>query len=469
VIALDDALEMEQIGNKLHILVIEEDEATRSACVEIATRKGFLAEGLAEATDARQLLHNRTVDLLLMKLKRDRHEDLRLLEQVKALKPEAIVIVMTSDATILSAVEVMRSGATDFLAKPFFLEQLEAALDRAIEQRRMRSSNNRVGPNQEVDRLYRMLEKLAQSRHAALIVGESGTGKETVARAIHERSEFASQPFLIVECSARAPEQIEYELFGCMEAAFWDPLRKPSGVLASAKHGAVFLDEIGQLTPGLQSKLLHVLQEKEIPAAGTTPAIPFHARVLAASSTDLSAAVTRGTFRKDLYYRLNVVTLRIPPLRERRNDIPLLAKHFLERMSRETGQNYTLSEDALRSMLTYDWPNNIRELENMIERACTVTEGPHIQIGDLPTLVQTHELTLRREKSAQMQKILPKMIGSTSLPRMASLAELEKEAILRAVKQVKGDKMLAAELLGIGKTTMYRKLKEYESDKAVSV
>lgn len=463
-------MEMEHSQKKLRVLVIERDEPTRSACMEIATRKGFWAEGVSDGGGAQELLHGYTPDLVLMDLEPNRVEDLQVLEEIKTVSPKTAIIAMSTAATIPFSVETMYRGATDVLAKPFLMEQLEMALDQALQQGRTRSFTNLVAPNQEMDALNRMLAKVAQTRHPALIVGESGTGKETVARTIHEQSEFASHPFLTVECSALPPGQIEQELFGCIDGTLSGSLSSTSGVLVAAKHGTVFLDEIGHLTPDLQAKLMRVLQEKEIRAADSIHrVIPFQARLLAASSIDLSGAVTKGAFRKDLYYRLNVVTLRIPPLRERPSDIPQLAAHFLEHMSRETGQHYTLSEEAMCSMQTYDWPNNIRELKNMIERACTLADGPLIQIIDLPTLMRTRELELRREKSSQMQKTLPEAIQPVSPLKMKSLAELEKEAILTTVEQVNGDKLLAAQLLGIGKTTMYRKLKEYGAEKAISV
>jgi DNA-binding NtrC family response regulator len=439
-------------------------------------RRGFAAKGLPEAADAQELLRTHPVDLLLLELKASRREGLQLLQEVKTLKPETAVIVMTASATIGSAVEAMRTGATDYLTKPFLMEELGSVLERAAHQRqvsgasrtlreRLRSSGgagNLVGRSDEMDKLYRIMSKVAQSHHPALIVGESGTGKEMVARTLHGQSESAAQPFLIVDCGAFAPELIEHELFGYVKGAFPGALRNVPGVLASAERGTVFLDEVGQLTPELQGKLLRVLQEKEIRPAGATHRIPLHARILAASSVDLSAAVTKGTFRKDLYYRLNVVTLRIPPLRDRRSDIPLLAMHFLDRMARENGQIYTLSDDALRSLMAYDWPNNVRELETAVERACTMASGPVIHIADLPAHLQSQELELRRNAAAQAERASEAVLQSApAMPRVTPLAELEKQAILTTIKQLKGDKLLAARLLGIGKTTLYRKLKEY--------
>ena len=462
-------------GNRLHVVVIEEDAAMRSACVEIAMQRGFSAEGLADAADAQQLLRSHTVDLLLLELKTSRREGLQLLDEVKALKPDTAVIVMTASASIGSAVEAMRTGATDYLTKPFLMEELGTVLERAAQRRqangasrtlreRLRSAGgvgNLVGRSQEMDKLYRILAKVAQSHHPALIMGESGAGKEMVARAIHSQGEAASQPFLTVDCGAFAPELIEHELFGYVKGAFPGATRNAPGLLASAERGTVFLDEIGQLTPELQGKLLRVLQEKEIRPAGATHRIPLHARILAATSIDLAAAVAKGMFRKDLYYRLNVVNLRIPPLRERRSDIPLLAAHFLERMGRESGESYTLSDDALRGMMDYDWPNNVRELEGAIERACTMASGPVIHMGDLPTQVQNHELELRRGAAQVQHAGLAIPVHTGALPKVTPLAEMEKQAILDTIRQLKGDKLLAARLLGIGKTTLYRKLKEY--------
>lgn len=450
---------VEDNGNKLHVLVVEEDDATRSACVEIANQRGFAADGLPEADDAQQLLLSHTVDLLLLELKASRQEDLQLLSEVKALKPETAIIVMTAAPSIPSAVEAVRRGATAYIAKPFTVEQLEAALRQAAQQRGTKDACNLVGQSPEMDKLYRMLTKVAQSHHSALIVGESGTGKETMARTIHAQSAFSSEPFLTVDCGALAPELIERELFGYVKGAFPSAVGNMPGLLATAGRGTVLLKEVAQLTPELQSKLLRALHEKEVRPAGAAHRIPFHARILAASSVDLAAAVTKGTFRKDLYYRLNVVTLRIPPLRERRSDIPLLARHFMERISLENGQNYRLSDDTLHSMLHYDWPNNIRELENVIERGCAMSVGPVIYIADLPTQIQNHELGLRRE--AHTQRIQTQVRPDHAVASVISLADIEKQAIVGAIRRLKGDKLLAASLLGIGKTTLYRKLKEY--------
>jgi DNA-binding NtrC family response regulator len=430
----------------------------RSACIEIATRCGFSADGVSEIADLQQLLRNQNVDLLLVELEANR-ECLQFLEEIRALTPDLPIIMMTAAATIPSAVEAMRSGAVDVLVKPFSVKDLETALDQAILPKRIGQAAPMVGRSQKMDKLYRILANLAQRRHPALIVGESGTGKEMIARMVHAQSEFALGPFFSVDCNT-SPHQIERELFGSPQNALPGALQGALGVLASAARGTVFLDEVGQLSIELQCKLLKALQEREITPWGATRSIPLHARVLAASSVDLAAAVTKGLFRKDLYYRLNVVTLQIPPLRERLNDIPLLAAQFLDRRSRQTGQKYTLSAEALRSMMRYDWPNNVRELENTIEHACTMATGPVIHIGDLPTHQQKHELQLRREELSILRRPQAS-VRLTSRLEVTPLAELEKQAILNTITRLNGDKLLAAHMLGIGKTTLYRKLKVY--------
>jgi two-component system response regulator HydG len=282
-----------------------------------------------------------------------------------------------------------------------------------------------------------------------LILGESGTGKELVARSIHFSGPYRDKPFIPVDCGSLVPTLIESELFGYVKGAFTGAVQSKEGLLAIAEGGTVFLDEVGELPIDLQAKLLRAIQEKEIRPVGGTKQIPINVRILAATNRDLEQAVAQGTFRRDLYFRLNVLSLRIPPLRERRQDIPLLVAHFLERQERTSGQQRTLADDALKVMLGYDWPGNVRELENCLERACAFTTGPIIHVRDLPTDIHSAP-------------------GSTGLaldgkPKIIPMVELEKLTILNAITQLNGDKLMAARLLGIGKTTLYRKLKEYAS------
>jgi len=464
----------------LHVLVVDDDAAVRQTCCTIAEGMGCAVVGAGTITQARRILKLRKVDVVLLDLKLPDGGGLALLEQVNSLYPETAVVVMTAFATVSSAVEAMRIGARDYLTKPFALEELTTVLERAshrvqfdCESRQLRErlraqedTNGLVGKSPEMEKLYRILSKVAFSTHPVLILGESGTGKELVARAIHFNGPNAKKPFLPVDCGSLVPSLIESELFGHVKGAFTGADRMKEGLLSSAEGGTVFLDEIGELPLDLQAKLLRALQEKEVRPVGATQSKPFSARVLAATNRDLAGMVEQGKFRKDLFFRLNVVNLRIPPLRERRGDIPLLAMHFLERMERQTGVERTLSDDSLRLMADYDWPGNVRELENAIERACALSSGPILHLGDMPTQLQDLKMHLASEAASEAI-LAEKEIGSEAAGHQGgggeilSIAELEKQAILNTIKQLNGDKLLAAKLLGIGKTTLYRKLKEY--------
>jgi len=301
-----------------------------------------------------------------------------------------------------------------------------------------------------MEKLYRIVAKAAHSTHPVLILGESGTGKEVVARSIHFSGPFRDKPFIPVDCGSLVPTLIESELFGHAKGAFTGNQQAKDGLLAIADGGTVFLDEVGELPIDLQAKLLRAIQEKEIRPVGSTKHLPIHVRILAATNRDLEEAVSQGTFRRDLYYRLNVLSLRIPSLRERRQDIPMLASHFLERQSGANGFERTLSDDALKAMLAYDWPGNVRELENCVERACAFTSGPVIHPSDLPAAINRLQYESIPSNAAAASKIMP-------------MSEIERQAILNAIAQLNGDKLKAARVLGIGKTTLYRKLKEYAS------
>lgn len=299
-----------------------------------------------------------------------------------------------------------------------------------------------IGRAPEMDKLYRIISKAARTSHPVLVLGESGTGKELVARAIHYSGIFKDKPFIPIDCGSLVPTLVESELFGYVKGAFTGAAQNKQGLLEAAEGGTVFLDEIGELPLDLQSKLLRALQEKQIRPVGSAKSVPINVRILAATNRDLGQSVENGTFRRDLYFRLNVLSVRLPALRERRQDIPLLATHLLNRISRDSGRKYSLTDDAMQVLLAYDWPGNVRELENCIERCCALNSGPVIQTVDLPM-----QLSGVRQRP---------------FARIARIADLEKEAILGAIAQLNGDKPMAARLLGIGKTTLYRKLKEYE-------
>jgi two-component system response regulator HydG len=454
---------------RLHLLVVDSDAAVRSACAEIASSLGYAVESTGDLGQARGMLRGSTTDILLVNLPAGSNQGLELVSEVKLLYPQTAVIAMTASSSVNSAVEAMRCGASDYLAKPFAIDELSTVLDRAASslvtdnatrqlRERLRLSQGlgaMIGRSGEMEKLYRILSKVAQSTHPVLILGESGTGKELVAHTIHAYGPNAQKPFLPVDCGSLVPTLIESELFGYVKGAFTGANRNKDGLLVSAEGGTVFLDEIGELSLDLQAKLLRALQEREVRPVGATHRVPIKARIVAATNRDLAAMVEKGLFRKDLFYRLNVVNLRLPALRDRREDIPLLAAHFLDQISREHGAKFTLSDEALRTMMRYDWPGNVRELENSIERACALSSGPILHLGDLPTQLQQQGLEARRAAATEQSA------EGGAQQQLTTLAEMERQAILGAIRALNGDKLQAAKLLGIGKTTLYRKLKEY--------
>jgi transcriptional regulator with PAS, ATPase and Fis domain len=309
-----------------------------------------------------------------------------------------------------------------------------------------------VGRCSEMEKVYRTIANVSSSRHPVLIQGESGTGKEMAARAIHLTGPFRDKPFLRLDCKSLSPALIESELFGYGKGAFAGAARPKQGLLSIADGGTVFLDEIGELSPDLQTKLLRAVQEKEICPSGSARTITIDVRIIASTSRELELAVQQGIFRRDLFCRLNVVSLRLPPLRERKDeqgnkdDIRLLADHFLERQKRFTGIRHTISPEAISLLVAYGWPGNVRELQDCLERAILLSSGPVLQVCDLPGHI--HRANHSSSTNGNGNGIL-------------ALAQLEKQAILHALNQLNGDKLTTAKMLGIGKTTLYRKLKEY--------
>jgi DNA-binding NtrC family response regulator len=449
-------------ANFLNLMIVDDERAIREVCREVAQSLGFNTVVADSAEHAYRQLDSQGIDVVLLDLKLPGAGGIEALRQIKERRPEAEVIVVTGYGTVQSAVQALKNGAYDYMTKPFSMEELKLLLDRVSGHLKLKSENRIlrekvkskqgfggiVGRAPEMEKLYRIIAKAAQSNHPVLILGESGTGKEMVARSIHFSGPFRDKPFIPVDCGSLVPTLIESELFGYVKGAFTGAAQAKEGLLAIAEGGTVFLDEVGELPVDLQAKLLRSIQEKEIRPVGSTKRTPINVRILAATNRDLEQAVAQGTFRRDLYFRLNVLSLRIPPLRERRQDIPLLVGFFLERLSRSSPEERTVSDDALKAMLAYDWPGNVRELENCLERGCALTTGPVINLGDLPTAI--HSASIARENGDSSSKILP-------------MAELEKQTILSTITQLNGDKLMAARLLGIGKTTLYRKLKEYSA------
>jgi len=467
---MDFALPFAETAGSLHLLVVDPDAAVRSACAEIAAGLGYAVESTADLGHARSLVGGGAADILLVNLPPGSAQGIDFVAQIKLLSPQTAVIAMTASGSVNTAVEAMRSGAADYLAKPFTVDELSAVLDRASANRavdlatrqlreRLRRSQGLgsvIGRSGEMEKLYRILSKVAMSSHPVLVLGESGTGKELVARTIHAYGPHAQRPFLPVDCGSLVPTLMESELFGYTKGAFTGAHRAKDGLLVSAEGGTVFLDEIGELTLDMQAKLLRALQEKEVRPVGATHRVPIRARIIAATNRDLAQMVERGEFRKDLFYRLNVVNLRLPPLRERREDIPLLAAHFLDRMSRDRETKYSFSDEVLHAMMTHDWPGNVRELEHAIEHGCAMASGPALELRDMPTQLQQRGLDCLQAAAASSA---PQPVDGA--PKISTLAETERREILNAIRLFNGDKLKAAKVLGIGKTTLYRKLKDY--------
>lgn len=467
---------------QLRILVVDDDSPVRNACSEIAKSLGYATQSAESVPAARLALAHNSVDILLLDLKLPGGGGLALLEDLRDQHPQTIVVIMTAFASVDSAVETMRIGAGDYLSKPFTLEELSTTLERAAQRRaydvdarllreRLRASTglgNLIGNSPAMEKLYRILSKVASTIHPVLILGESGTGKELVARSIHTNGPNSSKPFIPVDCGSLPPAMIESELFGHVKGASAAAIRTKTGLLASTEGATIYLDEIAELPLDLQNRLLRALQEKQVRPVGSYQPVPLTARILASSTRDLPTLVETGRFRKDLYFRLNVVNLRIPPLRERKDDIPLLAAHILDRLRKEDALPYTFADDALSLLMSYDWPGNVRELEHAIERSCALSSGPVLHLADFPTQMQDFQLhaqqaTQQASGTQSADGNLPHLTASADAGAGAvqSIADLEKQAILSTLAQLNGDKLTAARLLGIGKTTLYRKLKEY--------
>lgn len=456
----------------LHVLVVDDDEAAQSACVEIARSLGYKAEGIERLHPVASTLDRFPTDIVLINLPKRGDATLETVTEVHQLYPRVSIIAMAPVNSATMALSAMHCGAVDYLNKPFTVDELASALQRVGGERHIDSQSRQlreklklqdglgqmIGRSPHMEKLYRIVAKVAQSAHPVLILGESGTGKELVARTIHSCGPNPERPFLPVDCGSLVPTLVESELFGYVKGAFTGANHSKDGLLVSAGSGTVFLDEIGELPLDLQAKLLRALQEREVRPVGSTQRIPIKSRILTATNRDLAAMVDCGRFRKDLYYRLNVVNLRLPALRDRKDDIPLLVSHFLNKVHRAHPGRFSIHDDALRVMTQYDWPGNVRELENAIEHGVTMASGGEIQLGNLPRHLQ--DLALARLREARTTQ---RQTDAGLSKKVIPLAVQERDAIFEALQATKGDKLMAAELLGIGKTTLYRKLKEYET------
>src|SRR5881396_834561 len=474
-----------------HLLLVEDESALRAAVAEQLTDRGYHVEQADSGESAVAKLADFAFDIILTDLRLPGIDGSAVVEAAVERYPDIIAIVITGYGTVKDAVEAVRRGAWDFVSKPFQIDELLHALDAALEQRRLKSENaylraqleeryrfeGVVGKSRPMARLFQLLETIAATNSTILITGETGTGKEVVARAIHHNSPRRINRFVALNCSAIPETLLEAELFGHVRGAFTGAVGNRQGRLEQAHKGTLFLDEVGTMSPGLQMKLLRVLQEREFERVGDSHTIKVDVRVIAATNGDLSKMVAEGHFREDLFYRLNVIPVELPPLRERKEDIPLLVQHFLEKFQQERNatppaengpedsagpgisakplpERLTVSQEAMRRLMAYQWPGNVRQLENAIERALAFTSGrSQIDVGDLPV-----ELRQAQEPVPSSAVTLPE----DGLDLGLFVANIERELIQRSLERTGGNKGRAARLLNLKRTTLVEKLKRLE-------
>jgi two-component system response regulator AtoC len=447
---------------KVRLLVVDDEQSIRKLCMTIGGSLGYSCAEAESAEVALSRVEQEAPDLILTDLKLPTQSGVELLRQAKSLFPRTEIAIMTGHGSIESAVDAMKLGAYDYIEKPFRVEKMRLLLQRMAEKVRLVSENEFlrervntednldgiVGASANIQDVLRMISRLKDTRTPVLIAGESGTGKELVARAIHFRGAMAQTPFIAVDCGSLVPTLMESELFGYEKGAFTGAMKSKAGLFHAANGGTIFLDEIGELPLEMQAKLLRVLQEREVRPVGSNVPINVDVRVIAATNRDLEHAYREGTFRKDLYFRLNVVTVHLPALRERRSDIPMLVHHFLNRYA--PGANLQVTPAAMKSLLQYEWPGNVRELENCVARAVTLGDRQVIDVADLPPAIRT-----------ETGESSPRVAVENSSLSTTALAEMERMTILKVFEQANGDKALAGRMLGISRATLYRKLKRY--------
>ena len=455
----------ERIESKSKVLVVDDEPSASELCMMLLKDMGFDVEQAESGPRALAILESGPTDIVLTDVRMPGMNGIELLGAIKERYPQTAVVIMTGYGTIPSAVEAIKLGAYDYITKPFAVEEFRQVFKRLVEMQELTRENhllreqlktsqgfaNIIGTSGKMQKIYRLILKAASKRHHVLILGESGTGKELVARAIHAQSPWANQPFVPVDCGALAPTLIESELFGHVRGAFTGANQTRQGLLTAAGVGSLFLDEIAELPVELQAKLLRALQEREIKPIGSNERVRLEARIIAATNQNIEDAIKRGAVRKDLYFRLNVVSLKMPPLRERKSDIPALVHYFIDHYGGEEGRIAGISYEAMTRLMNYNWPGNVRELENAIQRAMVLGAGPLIQVKDLPS------------------NLLYPMTAPAEGPEILALEELERRAIMQALEATGGDRLRAAKLLGIGKTTIYRKIRQYGLAKDVAL
>jgi DNA-binding NtrC family response regulator len=451
-------------GRRYRVLVVEDEALMRSIITDLMRGEGYEVVEAPSGEVAWQIFEQQKIDLAILDLNLSGGSSgLDVLKKMRDVDSEVMAIIVTAYASVESAVQALQQGAYDYITKPFANDHLKNQVRHALEAKALFKENhflrrelrekyrfeNIIGKGDAIESVFRIMEKVARTDSSVLITGESGTGKELVARAIHFTSERANGRFLPINCGALPENLLESELFGYKRGAFTGAMNEKVGLLKSADKGTVFLDEIGDMPLALQIKLLRVLQEREVYPLGSNDPVSFDVRVLCATNKDLEVEAKAGRFREELLYRINVITIKLPPLRERKDDIPLLASHFLKKFERSLGRGgMRFSKGAMKLLLSYAWPGNVRELENTIERAAILAETDVIHSHDLPDKLRSNALPP----------------GADLDPGNVTLDDLEREHIKRVLGKVEGNKDRAAQMLGIHVSTLYRKMQRYRLD-----
>jgi DNA-binding NtrC family response regulator len=450
-------------GAAASVLIVEDDAAMRAMLREALEEEGYLVETAADGRAGVERVRRGGIDLVISDVKMPDLDGLDMLREIKAISPSPTVITITAFGSIDTAIRAVKLGAFDYITKPFEVDQLLLSVEKALAERALRFEvarlrdevsrsyrfDNIIGKSASMQEVFGLIRRVAGSPASVLVTGESGTGKELVAKAIHFNSLRKSRPFVAINCAAIPDTLLESELFGYKRGAFTDARSDRAGLLVEAEGGTIFLDEIAELSPALQAKLLRVLQEREMRPLGAARTERVDVRVVAATNKELAVRLKDGSFREDLYYRLNVIEIQLPPLRDRAEDILPLSEHFLTTAAARAGKAIKgFHEAAKKALLAHSWPGNVRELENVIERAVALAETGTVRADDLPAAV------LER-KTGDSETL------AMALARGLSLEELEKEYIQRVLIAEGGNKTRAAQRLGLDRKTLYRKLEEY--------
>lgn len=451
------------------LLVVDDDPGSSGLLREVFVQEGYDVSVAQSGAEALKQAAERPFDVVLSDVQMPDIDGIEVLRRLRVVAPDSTVILVTAYSTIEMAIRALNEGAFDYVRKPFKLDEVRRVVERAMERRRAREQTPKaapapapnpsaqeprrrgrpiaaiIGSHPDMVELFKLVSRVAGTKSSVMIIGESGTGKELIARTIHEASTRRDRPFVAVNCTSLSETLLESELFGHVKGAFTGAIERRPGLFLEANRGTVFLDEVGDMSLSMQAKLLRVLQEEEVKPVGGTDTIPVDVRVVAATHQDLEALVRTGRFRLDLYYRLHVVALRVPPLRERRDDIPVLAEHFLREyglLAQRPIQGF--STKAMRALMNYPWPGNVRELENVVERAVALAPGSIVEESDLPDKIVHHAGPIPAAPGGQ-----------------ATLDEMTRRYVLSVLDKVRGNKTEAARILGVPRRTLYRMLERY--------